>query len=200
MESDQYGAIAPYVFHSVDFGSEPVGDSVDDGPDQLASDLADFKQKMNSYGVPVGISEDWDRPGTMSTDDGQGLGPIGTKIKAASDYVHAHIMPFYHGNMNEDETWDYISGQVQWLRQTVDMPTMITETQWAWGPNFHYEDHVDVGVDQYTAYWKKYDDECEFLKANGIGWFIHTWYGEDTFDMLKDDGSYVIPNWKPRKC
>jgi len=200
LEDSTYGKIAPYVFHSADFGSEPIGDGVDNGPDQFAKDLAVFKQKMNSYGIPAGISEDWDRPGTMSNNAGNGLASTGQKVKAASDYVHAHIMPYYHGNLQESQTWDYISKQIKFLHDVVKMPIFITETQWAWGANEHYANHNDVGVSQYTAYWKKYDSECETLKANGVGWFLHDWRGESTFDMVKDDGSYVIPNWKPRKC
>ncbi len=68
------------------------------------------------------------------------------------------------------------------------------------GPNSHYPDKSDVGVSQYTKYWKKYDDECEYLKKFNIGWFLHAWYGEVTFDIVFDNGSYVIPHWRPRKC
>jgi exo-beta-1,3-glucanase (GH17 family) len=200
MNDPTYGPIAPYVFHSADFGSEPIGDGVDGGPDQFVRDLASFKQTMNGYGVPVGISEDWDRPGTMSGSDGTGLASTGQAVKDNSDFVHAHVMPFYHGNLDENQTWDYISGQLQWLNSTVGLPTMVTETQWAWGPNEHYSNHVDVGVDQYTAYWKKWDDECEMLKGLNVAWFLHAWNGEGTFDIMYDDGSYVIPSWKPKKC
>ena len=96
-------------------------------------DLAAFKAKMNGYGVPAGISEDWDRPGTMSSDDGQGLADMGQQVKNNSDYVHSHIMPYYHGNLQESETWDYISGQLDFYSTVVQLPTFITETQWAWG-------------------------------------------------------------------
>lgn len=198
MESERYGKIAPYVFHSADFGSEPVGDGVDG--DNFVSDLRAFKAKMNAYGVPAGISEDWDRPGTMSGSDGSSLGDTGTQIKAASDFVHAHIMPYYHGNVQESTTWDYISKQIDYLTSTVQLPTFITETQWAWGENSHFGGHVDVGVDQYTAYWKKFDDECELMKEKKIGWFVHDWRGEETFDMVKSEGGYVIDGWKPRRC
>jgi hypothetical protein len=46
----------------------------------------------------------------------------------------------------------------------------------------------------------QYDDNCEFFKAQNVGWFLHAWYGEGTFDMVYDNGSYVIPNWRPRIC
>jgi len=92
-----------------------------------------------------------------------------------------------------NETWSYIQEQIVWLNETVNLSTMITETQWAWAPNSLYPDKSDVGVSQYTEYWKKYDDECEFMKEFNMGWFLHAWYGEGTFDIVYDNGSYVIP-------
>lgn len=194
-----HAAVAPYVFHSADFGSEPIGDGVDG--DNFISDLAAFRKKMNGYGVPVGISEDWDRPGKMSSDDGKSLADVGMQVKANSDYTHAHVMPYYHGNLQEDQTWDYIAPQLQFLHDVVALNgTMVTESQWAYGDNSHYPNHNDVGPQQYSDYWTKFDDECETFKELGIGWFIHDWAGEETFDMKKSDGSYAMPGFKPRKC
>ncbi len=83
---------------------------------------------MNSFGVRVAISEDWDRPGKMTTDTG--LTSLGQGIKQNSDIIHAHVMPFYHSQVtSESLAWGYISDQVHWLRNTLNMPTMITETQ-----------------------------------------------------------------------
>ncbi len=59
MSSADLGPIAPYVVHSADFGSEPVGDGMDAASTQFVTDLGKFRQKMNSYGVKAGISEDW---------------------------------------------------------------------------------------------------------------------------------------------
>lgn len=201
MSSSNYGPIAPYVFHSADFGSEPIGDKVDGEPDHFINDLKSFRATMNGYGVPVGISEDWNRPGTMSSLDGQGLGDIGIQVKQNSDYAHAHIMPYYQGNLPEAEAWPFIISQLQFLKSTVQLTgILITETQWAWGPNDHHPSKEDFGDSQYTAYWKKYDSECETFKSLNVGWFLHAWQGESSFDLKKDTGSYVIPNWRPRKC
>lgn len=63
------------------FHSEPIGDGVDG--DNFITDLAAFHTKMNSFGIPVGISEDWDRPGTMSSSDDSGLGDTGTQVKVS---------------------------------------------------------------------------------------------------------------------
>ena len=129
MTNPKYSAIAPYVFHSAEFGSEPIGDGVDGN--NFISDLAAFRTKMNGYGIPVAISEDWDRPGKMSSSDGSGLGSIGKQVKANSDMLHGHPMPFYH-QKNEAEAWDYVAGQVQWYQENVGLPTFVTEVRLCW--------------------------------------------------------------------
>ncbi|KAH9909636.1 glycoside hydrolase family 17 protein [Xylariomycetidae sp. FL2044] len=179
LESSEFGPIAPYVVHSADFGSEPITDGMDGGGQQFVNDLTSFRSKMNSYGIPAGISEEWDRPGDMSSDDGTQLGDIGAAVKANSDYCHAHIMPFYHDDMPVSQTWSYIEGQMEWIRAN---------------------SRPDVGVAQYTQYWEKYDEMCETFKELNVGWFLHTWRGEGTFDIVYENGSYVIPDWRPREC
>ncbi|KAI3318749.1 glycoside hydrolase family 17 protein [Xylariaceae sp. AK1471] len=202
LESPEFGPIAPYVVHSVDFGSEPVTDHMDFPKEQFIKDLGLFREKLNSYKIPAGISEEWDRPGDMSSMDSTSLGDVGAAVKANSDYCHAHIMPYYKHAILFSESWSYIQAQIQWLNRTVQLPTMITETQWAWGPNTaHNEGRKDLGVQQYTQYWTKFDEECEMFKEYQVGWFIHTWRGESTFDILyPNNGSYVIPRWRPRTC
>ncbi|KAJ3554022.1 hypothetical protein NPX13_g10729 [Xylaria arbuscula] len=135
LDSTEFGSIAPYVVHSVDFGSEPVTDYMDGGRQQFVTDLGLFKKKINSYGIPAGISEVWDQPGIMSSGDGKGLGPTGTGVKANSDYCHAHIMPYYQTDIPFSQAWSYIQKQLEWVKGVVQLPTMITETQWAWGRN-----------------------------------------------------------------
>ena len=170
------------------------------GGDQFVTDLGKFRSKLNSYGIKVGISEDWDRPGTMSSDDGQSLGPVGQGVRDNSDVAHIHPMPFYHFNDPESKAWAYIKSETQRVLDQAKLPTMISETQWAWAKTDHNPGKSDVGVAQYTDYWKTFDNNCEWFKEKQVGWFLHAWRGEDAFDMVKPDGSYVIPNWRPRKC
>lgn len=198
LDDPKYKAIAPYVVHSAEFGSEPVGDGMDG--DNLVTDLGKFRDHLNGHSIPVGISEDWDRPGSMSSNDGKSLGPTGQGVKQNSNVAHIHPMPFYHFNGNEADGWAYIQKATQFVLDNVKLPTMISETQWAWGNTDHYPNHKDTGVAQYTRYWKTFDDNCEWFRTKNVGWFLHAWRGEDKFDMVKPDGSYVIPNWKPRKC
>ncbi len=205
LSSEDYGAIAPYVVHSVEFGSEPIGDEVDGGPDGgFLDDLANFKAEINAYGIPVGISEDWDRPGTMSSNDGTGLGPIGEEVLARSDLVHAHIMPYYHG-LDFTDSWGYVESQLAWFHGEIpsSVPVLISESMWAWGVNSEHEGgQNDVGSSQYTSYWKMFDDNCELFAQYNVGWFIHTWQGEGTFDMAPNGGGggYEVSGWRPREC
>ncbi|KAL1968616.1 hypothetical protein VTN77DRAFT_1442 [Rasamsonia byssochlamydoides] len=207
----EHASIAPYVFHSAEFGTEPIGDS-DGGTYNgdyapFIEYLTNFRESMKLYGIPVGISEDWDRPGIMSGANGTGLGPIGEQILALSDFIHAHIMPYYYNNLTEAASWDYISSQVAWYKKNINLPTLISETQWAWAFNIAHQGGYslgfavcDCGPAQYTHYWKTYDENCPFFKENNVGWFIHAWEQEGTFNMVMPNGSYAILNWKPQMC
>ena len=90
LKDPKLGPIAPYVFHSIAFGSEPIGDFVDGGYDQFIADLKVFKANVSSFGIPVTISEDWDRPGIMSGQNWTGLGPVGQELAPVVDLVQAH--------------------------------------------------------------------------------------------------------------
>lgn len=168
--------------------------------DNLPQDLGKFRQALKAYGIPVGISDDWDRPGSLKDSNGSGVGPVGRAVKANSDVAHIHPMPFYHFNGKAADGWAYIQKETQRVLDNVGLPTMITETQWAWGNTEHYNGHKDTGVAQYTQYWKTLDNNCEWFRDRKVGWFLHAWANEDTFSMKRDDGSYVIPNWRPRRC
>lgn len=56
------------------------------------TDLTAFHTKMSSYGIPVGISEDWNRDSMRSGDKTTG---IGTEVVAVTDIVHAHSASRY---------------------------------------------------------------------------------------------------------
>ncbi|KAL8293208.1 hypothetical protein RQP46_000902 [Phenoliferia psychrophenolica] len=88
-------SVAKYVVYSASFGSEPIGDQVDGGTSNFIADLASFRTKMNAFGIPVGISEDWDRTDsgeTMNSTSGRGLGAVGKQVQTNTDMVHAHVM------------------------------------------------------------------------------------------------------------
>lgn len=90
LEDPTYGPIAPYIFHSIAFGSEPIGDDLEGGPTNFTVDLKTFKVHVELFGIPVMISEDWDQPGIMSNSNWTGLGPVGEMITPVIDLVHVH--------------------------------------------------------------------------------------------------------------
>jgi hypothetical protein len=49
-------------------------------------------------------------------------------------------------------------------------------------------------------YWHDYDDHCTFFKQHKVGWFWHTWSREGVFDVVADNGGYVIPAFKAKRC
>lgn len=201
-----YAAVAPYVVHSASFGSEPIGDGVDG--DNFITDLAAFHTKMNSFGIPVGISEDWDRPGTMSSSDDSGLGDTGTQVKANTDIVHAHIMPYYHQSdaPTVQDAWPYIAKWIQWIRTNVNQPIMLTECPWssATSPDHSrggtYDDQCTVP--DYGIYWNAYANNCSYFKSMQAGWFIHTYNDNDEpyFGLLDGTNTAKIANFKPARC
>jgi exo-beta-1,3-glucanase (GH17 family) len=137
--------------HSADFGSEPIGDSVDQP--NFIRDLGSFRSQMRQWGVPVGISEDWDRPNQLSGNNGNGLAQLGRDVMANSDFVHSHIMPFYHGQqVSNGNAWRYIQQQIEWYGRTMPgVPHMITESQYAsrYG-GWHGDGPGDLGIWQYS--------------------------------------------------
>lgn len=173
---------------------------MDGGRDQFVKSLGKFRAKLNKSKIPVGISEDWDRPGIMSSSDKRTLGPVGQGVRQNSDVAHIHPMPFYHGNPPQSKAWAYIQEQTQWVLDNVKLPTMITETQWAWGVTDHYPGKSDVGVQQYRDFWRTIDNNCAWFREKNVGWFHHSWRGEGTMDIFGPNGQYIIPNWRPIKC
>lgn len=141
--------------HTAAFGSEPIGDQVDGGSWQFVSDLAKFQSKMNSFGIPVAVSEDWDRNGDgydMNSTTGNGVGAVGQSIKSNTDWVHAHgafflfqfrtlslvltvfmseVMPYYHPMETPlvTDALSYTQHYLHWLNTYVKQPVFISEVR-----------------------------------------------------------------------
>lgn len=138
LQDPDLGVYAPYIFHSVAFGSEPIGDSVDGS--HFLADLSAFKKAMQPYGIPVTISEDWDRPGSMSSEDSAQLGPVGKQVANVVDLLHVHgkhhavengakdilphvilVMPYYHADLypTSSDAWPYFVTYIKFLKETM---------------------------------------------------------------------------------
>jgi hypothetical protein len=96
--------------------------------------MANFRAEMHKHSIPAGISEDWDRPGLMSGpvgDDGLGvgLGVVGAALEPVLDFVHAHVMAYYH-NVGVAEAWNYTANQVLWYKKYLPhLPLVISEVR-----------------------------------------------------------------------
>ena len=146
LEDEELGPVAPYVFHSLAFGSEPIGDGVDG--DSFVADLKAMKNALAPYGIPITISEDWDRPGTMSNNEFTALGPTGSEIASVIDLVHVHsesssapvdsqttakhvaVMPYYHVDRfpHASDVWPYFESYIPFLQNNLpNKPILISE-------------------------------------------------------------------------
>ncbi|KAL7918549.1 hypothetical protein ACQKWADRAFT_303788 [Trichoderma austrokoningii] len=223
LANSKYSKIAPYVIYAAEYLNEPVGDcdmcaaGSTGNPSEPASlknitmGMSDFRNEMHKHGIPAGISEDWDRPNLMSGAPGSdglgvGLGPVGQALVPVMDFIHAHVMAYYH-NIQVDDAWNYTATQVLWYKKYLpQFPLIISEMMWATGYNvLHAGGYItgfaiaEVSVADYTKFWKTVDANCAFLKEHKTAYFIHAWRQEGTLNMLQNDGSVVIPNWKPKK-
>ncbi|GAA5974513.1 hypothetical protein JCM21900_003079, partial [Sporobolomyces salmonicolor] len=197
-----YASVAPYIVYSASFGSEPIGDGVDG--DNFIPDLQAFRNTMNSFGVPVGISEDWDRTSMRS---GANAAGIGAQVLNSTDVAQLHVMPYYHPDEAPlvGDAWSYVEQQVQWARQALAQPTMITETMWSSSNSSGHlrgaHDEQDT-LEAFATYWGAFASNCSFFKEHQVGWFVHT-YSDDQepgFGMLYTNDTAKLPRWKPNPC
>jgi hypothetical protein len=100
----------------------------------LTTGMANFRTEMHKHGIPAGISEDWDRPGLMSGPlgaDGLGVGlsVVGAALEPVLDFVHAHVMAYYH-NVGVAEAWNYTANQILWYKKYLpQLPLVISEVR-----------------------------------------------------------------------
>jgi len=192
---NEVGSIAPYIVHSVAFGDE-LGEQ----GGYWLQPMASFKSKLAKYGVPLTISDDWDR-GVYQT--GHGLTSFGKQVNDLSDLTQAHIQPYYHPDVvvSAYDMWPYFLAQLQGLVSNNKRPILVSQTMWAYNENGHRRGKNDQydNMQNYQEYWKTMNAQCNVFKSMQVGWFFHTWYGEPGFDLIQDNGSPVFP-WKPTFC
>jgi len=193
--NSEVGSIAPYIIHSVAFGDE-LGEQ-----DQYwVGDMTSFKGKLAKYGVPIAISDDWDRGVYKS---GNGLSSFGKQVNALDDLTQAHVQPYYHPSEAVDafHFWPYFSQQLQFLVANNKRPIIISQTMWAYNKNGHERGQHDEAdnMQNYQEYWNTLNNNCTTFKNLKVSWFFHTYYGEPGFDLINDSGNPVY-NWVPRFC
>jgi len=189
------GKDASYVIHSVAFGDE-LGEQ----GNYWISDMKAFKTKLQPYGIPLAISDDWDRSVYKS---GSGLSSFGQTVNSLDDLTQAHVQPYYHPDQAVDawHFWPYFLQQLQFLTANNKKPVIVSQTMWAYNKNGHQRGEHDEAdtMPNYTEYWDTLSNNCTTFKQMQVSWFFHTWYGEPGFDIMNDNGQPVF-NWKPKFC
>ncbi|EJD34110.1 hypothetical protein AURDEDRAFT_176838 [Auricularia subglabra TFB-10046 SS5] len=101
----------------------PIGDFVDVGYDGFIADLDATRGLVAPHGLPISMSEDWDTPGILASQDRTTLGPVGKKIRPLIDNLQRHPMPYYHANIypSADHVWPYFESYI-------DLPTDMANT------------------------------------------------------------------------
>eukprot|EP01117_Protostelium_nocturnum_P009675 TRINITY_DN3457_c0_g2_i3.p1 TRINITY_DN3457_c0_g2~~TRINITY_DN3457_c0_g2_i3.p1 ORF type:complete len:283 (-),score=67.74 TRINITY_DN3457_c0_g2_i3:49-897(-) len=197
-QDSEVGKIASYVIHSVAFGDE-LGEQ----GDYWLPLMKEFKGKLSQYGVPLTMSDDWDRDIFRN---GNGLTDFGKKVNALSDLTHVHIMPYYHPWVcpNAYSFWNYFQNQIgSLLANKNKRPIMISQTLWASDASGHGRGgHEEArNMDNFKQYWNTINDNCQYFKNVRVGWFIHAYSdaGEPGFGMLDWNGNPKY-NFKPKFC
>lgn len=202
------GSIAPYVIHSVAFGDE-LGEQ----GFYWINAMSSFKSRLAPYGIPLTISDDWDRSVWKS---GSGLSSTGQQVNSISDLTNAHSMfafskyfefinyitvqPYYHPDQVVDaySFWPYFQNQLNFLVANNKRPIFVSQTMWSFNTNGHtrgQHDEADT-LANYNQYWNTLNAQCPTFRSLKVGWFFHAWgYDEDNFNIL-GSGS----NWKPVFC
>jgi len=189
------GSIATYIIHSVAFGDE-LGEQ----GNYWINDMTSFKSKLSKFGVPLTISDDWDR-GVYQT--GSGLTSFGKQVNSISDLTQAHIQPYYHPDIviNAYDMWPYFLGQMKSLVANNKHPVIVSQTMWAYNKNGHERGEHDEAdnMPNYLEYWNTINNNCTTFKTLQVGWFFHTWYGEPGFDLIQDNGTAIF-DFEPKFC
>jgi len=194
--NSEVGSIAPYIIQSVAFGDE-LGEQ----GSYWLSRMKDFKAKLSKYGVPLSMTDDWDRAIYKT---GNGLSSFGNQTNDLSDLTHAHVMPYYHPSASIPDAfhfWNYFLAQLQFLEKFLKRPIFVSQTLWAYSKSGHQRGSYDDAdnMENYQEYWNTINDNCQTFATMKIGWFIHSYKGEPGLDMVNSNGNPVF-NFMPKKC
>jgi len=192
----EVGKFAPYVIHSVAFGDE-LGEE----GQYWMKPFNDLKAKLAKYGVPLTISDDWDRGEYKS---GNSLSNWGKQVRDAVALTHVHIQGYYHPGAvpNARAHFNYLKGQVNFMKNNnIKRPYIISQTLWTSGKGGHaFRGNVD-NMDNFSAFWNDMQNNCQYFKQEKVSYFFHAWSdgGEAPLGLLKNNGQAKI-SFRPQRC
>ncbi|KAI0071644.1 hypothetical protein K474DRAFT_1712284 [Panus rudis PR-1116 ss-1] len=164
---------AKFVTRGVQFGSEPLFDSVL-SPDDLAAQVKSAKSNLASLGIPVTVSE-------MA----YGYQKYGgaQNVLDATDFINIHMLPFFSRDASTGaQAWPIVQKDLQWFtdhgkgkKMYFDENGWPSVTSSGVQPN---SPRAVANIANEQAYYTLLDQHCPDLKAvpgGGVGWFAHVY-------------------------
>lgn len=162
---------APYVTRAIQFGSEPLFDSVL-SPSALAAQVTSAKKTLAAFNIPVTVSDM--AYGYQSHGGAQ-------DVLDAIDVIDAHILPFFgQTSTTGAAAWSFVQTNMDFfLTNGGGKKIIFTENGW---PSQETSDlkpnspKATGSISNEEGYFNMLDSHCEDFKTTkggGLGWFAH---------------------------
>lgn len=179
---------AAYVIRNIAVGTEPLFDSVMT-PAQLAKQINTLKSALSSYGVQVTLADvspglvthsrrrraDVDVPQMPYSFQQNANAP---EVFAAVDTVSLNVAPFFNNDATTAAaSWHSVAWNVGYGKQ-YGLGKTVTVVQTGWPSNTQVwpanSPNAVASVQQEQAYYDMLNGQCNWFKAQNVGWFSHS--------------------------
>jgi len=169
---------AKFVTRAVQFGSEPLFDSVLP-PSTLAAQVTAAKSNLSSLQIPVTVS-DMAFSFQKDMDDGA------QDVLDAIDLIDAHMLPFFSSKASTgSQAWPLVQTDLSWwIKNGNGKKIYLTENGWPSVTSDGVEPNSAAAVANVQSehdYFALLDSKCSYFKTvpgGGLAWFAHI-YSDD---------------------
>ncbi|KAJ7746268.1 glycoside hydrolase superfamily [Mycena metata] len=190
---------AKFVTRALQFGSEPLFDSVLD-PSVLAAQVTAAKSNLSSLHIPVTISEM--AYGYQENEDNGAQ-----DVLDAIDLIDAHMLPFFSTEASTaNKAWPIVLTDLDWFIDNGEGKKIyFTENGWPSVTSDGVQPNSPsavANVQNEHDYYSLLDAHCEDfkqVKGGGVGWFWHI-YSDDMepgYGLYSTSGKLKFP-FSPR--
>ncbi|KIM80532.1 glycoside hydrolase family 17 protein [Piloderma croceum F 1598] len=190
---------ARYVTRVVQFGSEPLFDSVL-SVSALAAQVIAAEKTLKPLGIPVTVS---DMVYGFTKDGGS------KAVLEAIDQISIHMLPFFSTKATTGaNAWPLVESDINWaLTQAPLKGKKIILDENAWpseqgsGVKANSQKAV-ASVSQQQAYFDLLDSKCSYFKQHKIGWMFHVYSNdmESEYGLYGDNGKILFPFHPKTSC
>ncbi|KAJ6548740.1 glycoside hydrolase superfamily [Mycena capillaripes] len=193
---------AKFVTRALQFGSEPLFDSVLD-PRDLAAQIVAAKSSLSSLRIPVTISE-------MAAGYQERENSGAQDVLDAIDLIDAHMLPFFSRRASTaNNAWPDVLNDLNWfINNGRGKKIILTENGWpsVTSVGVHPNSPSAVAnVQNEHDYYSLLDAHCAYfktVKGGGVGWFWHI-YSDDMepgYGLLGTNGKPKFPFSPKTSC